>query len=186
MTKLRNQNKLVLSSFGNKGFRYYTTNCQNCPFGKTLSSCRKDAISDIVNAFKDAHGVELTSQDFEDVESNQALLNIKRTVTMSKKYTMTKLESNMYENFEKLLEMVVKNSIKIKHAKNQKSSEITVSSNMSKLPKIFQIGLKIGIDYEIKLMKSLITDTKKDQFTTSDVLSKMIKDSNKILQSLES
>jgi len=39
MTKLRNHNKLVLSSFGNKGFRYYTTNCQNCPFGKTSSSC---------------------------------------------------------------------------------------------------------------------------------------------------
>jgi len=184
MTKLRNQNKLVLSSFGNKGFRYYTTNCQNCPFGKTLSSCRKDAISDIVNAFKDAHDMELTSQDFEGVESNQALLNIKRTVTMSKKYTMTKLESNMYQNFEKLLEMIVKKSIKIKHEKNQKSNEIVVSPNMSKLPKIFQIGLKIGIEYEIQLMKNLIGDAKKDQ-PPLDILSKMIKDSNKILQTLD-
>ncbi|MDH5463260.1 MAG: hypothetical protein OEW49_03020 [Nitrosopumilus sp.] len=185
MTKLRNQNKLVLSSFGNKGFRYYTTNCQNCPFGKTLSSCRKDAISDIVNAIKDAHGIELTSQDFENVESNQALLNIKRTVTMSKKYTMTKLESNMYENFEKLLEMIVKNSIDIKHEKNQKTTEIVVSPNMSKLPKIFQIGLKIGIEYEIQLIKTLTGKAKKEQLS-SDVLSKMIKDSNKILQSLDS
>jgi len=185
MTKLRNQNKLVLSSFGNKGFRYYTTNCQNCPFGKTLSSCRKDAISDIVNAIKDAHGVELTSQDFENIESNQALLNIKRTVTMSKKYTMTKLESNMYENFEKLLQMIVKNSIDIKHEKNQKGTEIVVSPNMSKLPKIFQIGLKIGIEYEIQLMKTLTGKTKKEQ-SSSDILSKMIKDSNKILQSLDS
>lgn len=184
MTKLRNQNKLVLSSFGNKGFRYYTTNCQNCPFGKTLSSCRKDAISDIVNAIKDAHGIELTSQDFEDIESNQAILNIKRTVIMSKKYTMTKLESNMYENFKKLLEMIVKNSINIKYEKNQNIAEIMVSSNMSKLPKIFQIGLKIGIEYEIQLMKSLVDKAKKEQLS-SDIFLKMIKNSNKILQSLD-
>ena len=185
MTKLRNQNKLVLSSFGNKGFRYYTTNCQNCPFGKTLSSCRKDAISDIVNTIKDAHDVELTSQDFENIESNQALLNIKRTITMSKKYTMTKLESNMYENFEKLLKMIVKNSINLKHEKNQKITDILVSPNISKLPKIFQIGLKIGIEYEIQLMKTLAGKTKKEQ-PASDILSKLIKDSNKILQSLDS
>lgn len=184
MTKLRNQNKLVLSSFGNKGFRYYTTNCQNCPFGKTLSSCRKDAISDIVNTIKDAHGVELTSQDFENIESNQALLNIKRTVTMSKKFTMTKLESNMYENFEKLLKTIVKNSIKLKHEKNQKITKILVSPNISKLPKVFQIGLKIGIEYEIQLMKTLADTTKKEQ-STSDILSKMIKVSDKILQSLD-
>ncbi|MDH5658508.1 MAG: hypothetical protein OEY17_04110, partial [Nitrosopumilus sp.] len=133
----------------------------------------------------DAHGIELTSQDFENVESNQALLNIKRTVTMSKKYTMTKLESNMYENFEKLLEMIVKNSIDIKHEKNQKTTEIVVSPNMSKLPKIFQIGLKIGIEYEIQLIKTLTGKAKKEQLS-SDVLSKMIKDSNKILQSLDS
>ncbi|MDH3490043.1 MAG: hypothetical protein OEL56_06305 [Nitrosopumilus sp.] len=183
MTKLRNQNKLVLSSFGNKGFRYYTTNCQNCPFGKTLSSCRKDAISDIVNTIKDAHGVELTSQDFENIESNQALLNIKRTVTMSKKFTMTKLESNMYENFEKLLKTIVKNSINLKHEKNQKITEILVSPNVSKLPKVFQIGLKIGIEYEIQLMKTLADTTKKEQ-SASDILSKMIKVSDKILQSL--
>jgi hypothetical protein len=53
---------------------------------------------------------------------------------------------------------------------------------MSKLPKIFQIGLKIGIQYEIQLMKNLVNETKKEQ--SSEILSKMIKDSNKILQSL--
>ncbi|MCV0398725.1 MAG: hypothetical protein K5785_01875 [Nitrosarchaeum sp.] len=183
MTKLRNHNKLVLSSFGNKGFRYYTTNCQNCPFGKTSSSCRKDAISYIVNAFKEAYGIDLTSQDFEDIETNQALLNIKRITTMSKKYTMTKLESNMYENYEKLLEMVVKKSIEVKHNKNKQSREITVSPNLSKLPKIFQIGLKTGIEYEIQLMKSLASESKTE--SSSDIISRVIKDGNKLLQSFE-
>jgi len=183
MTKLRNHNKLVLSSFGNKGFRYYTTNCQNCPFGKTSSSCRKDAISYIVNAFKEAYGIDLTSQDFEDIETNQALLNIKRITTMSKKYTMTKLESNMYESYERLLEMVVKNSIEIKHNKSKQSREITVSPNLSKLPKIFQIGLKTGIEYEIQLMKNLASDSKTE--SSSDIISRVIKDSNKLLQSFE-
>jgi len=186
MTKLRNQNKLVLSSFGNKGFRYYTTNCQNCPFGKTSSSCRKDAISYIVSAFKEAHGIELTSQDFEDIESNQALLSIKRIITMSKKYTMTKLESNMYDNFEKLVEQVVNNSIEIKYNKTKQTREVTVSPNLAKLPKIFQIGLKTGIQYEIQLMKNLINETKKENSESTEILSKVIKDSNKLLQYFES
>lgn len=183
MTKLRNHNKLVLSSFGNKGFRYYTTNCQNCPFGQTYSSCRKDAISYIVNAFKEAYGIELTSQDFEDIETNQALLNIKRITTMSKKYTMTKLESNMYENYEKLMERVVKNSIVIKTNKAKQSKDIVVSQNLSKLPKIFQLGLKTGMEYEIQLMKNLANELKADP--SSDILTRVIKDSNKILHHFE-
>lgn len=182
MTKLRNQNKLVLSSFGNKGFRYYTTNCQNCPFGKTYSSCRKDAISYIVSAFKEAFDIDLSSQDFEEIESNQALLGIKRTITMSKKYTMAKIESNMYENFEKLLHLAVKNSIKINHDK--KSQEIISSSNLSKLPKIFQLGLKIGIEYEIQLIRNSINEAKKNKIGPSEAFSNIIKDSNKLLKSI--
>ena len=182
MTKLRNQNKLVLSSFGTKGFRFYTTNCQNCPFGKSISSCRKEAISYIVSAFKEAYGIELTSQDFEDIESNQALLSIKRITKMSKKFTMTKLESNMYENYETLLQRVVHNSIGLTESKNKNSQEITVSPNLSKLPKIFQMGLKAGIQYEIQLMKNQTSKTKDK--SAPDALVKVIKDSNKILQSL--
>jgi len=182
MTKLRNQNKLVLSSFGTKGFRFYTTNCQNCPFGKSISSCRKEAISYIVSAFKEAYGIELTSQDFEDIETNQALLSIKRITKMSKKFTMTKLESNMYENYETLLQRVVHNSIGVTVSKNKNSQEITVSPNLSKLPKIFQMGLKAGIQYELQLMKNQTSKTKDK--STPDALAKIIKDSNKILQSL--
>ena len=182
MTKLRNQNKLVLSSFGTKGFRFYTTNCQNCPFGKSISSCRKEAISYIVSAFKEAYGIELTSQDFEGIESNQALLNIKRITKMSKKFTMTKLESNMYENYETLLQRVVHNSIGVPESKNKVSQEITVSPNLSKLPKIFQMGLKAGIQYEIQLMKNQTSKTKDK--STPDALAKVIKDSNKVLHSL--
>ncbi len=182
MTKLRNQNKLVLSSFGTKGFRFYTTNCQNCPFGKSISSCRKEAISYIVSAFKEAYGIELTSQDFEGIESNQALLSIKRITKMSKKFTMTKLESNMYENYETLLQRVVHNAIGVPESKNKISQEITVSPNLSKLPKIFQMGLKAGIQYEIQLMKNQTSKTKDK--STPDALAKVIKDSNKILHSL--
>ena len=180
MTKLRNQNKLVLSSFGNKGFRFYTTNCQNCPFGKTISSCRKDAISYIVSGFKEAYDIELTSQDFEDIESNQALLSIKRITKMSKKFTMTKLESNMYENYEKLLQRAIKKNIGVN---DKKTNDKVNSIDISKFPKIFQIGLKTGILYEIQLMENLVKETKNDSSETHNILLKMIKDSNKILQS---
>jgi len=183
MTKLRNQNKLVLSSFGSKGFRFYTTNCQNCPFGKSISSCRKDAISYIVSAFKEAYGIELTSQDFENIESNQALLGIKRITKMSKKFTMTKLESNMYENYEALLQRVVSSSADIPSSKDKKSKEFSVSPSLSKLPKIFQMGLKMGIQYELQLMKTQTSKPKGPR--SSEVLSQIIKDSNKVLQSLD-
>jgi len=183
MTKLRNQNKLVLSSFGTKGFRFYTTNCQNCPFGKSVSSCRKEAISYIVSAFKEAYDIDLTSKDFEDIESNQALLSIKRITKMSKKFTMTKLESNMYENYQMLLQRVVHNSLEIPTAKKIQSQNAP-TSNLSKLPKIFQMGLKAGIQYEIQLMKNQ-TGKLKGPSKTSEVLSNVIKDSNKVLNSLD-
>lgn len=182
MTKLRNQNKLVLSNFGTKGFRYYTTNCQNCPFGKTVSSCRKDAISYIVSAFKEAYDVELTSQHFDDVESNQALLSIKRITKMSKKYSMTKLESNLYENYEKLLQIVIKNSTNQKTINSGNNDKIAVLPNLSKLPKIFQIGFKSGMQYEVQLMKKMLNDPKKKQSDFGSFLSKLIQDSNKMLQ----
>jgi len=181
MTKLRNQNKLALSSFGNKGFRFYTTNCQNCPFGKTSASCRKDAISYIVSGFKEAYDVELTSQDFEDIESNQALLNIKRITKMSKKFTMTKLESNMYENYEKILQIAIKKNMEVKHI-DKKDPNTVDAMNISKFPKIFQIGLRIGILYEIQIMEKLVKETKKNSPETHRILTEMIKDSNKILQ----
>lgn len=181
MTKLRNQNKLVLSSFGNRGFRYYTTNCQNCPFGKTLASCRKDAISTIVSGFKESYGIGLKSKDFEEIESNQALLSIKRIFQMSKKDTSTNLESNMYENLENLLQTVVKNYIKIKSRKNIKSSEIITSPELSKLPMLFQIGFKLGLNHETQLLK---TFEKKKPETNESQLNQVIKNRNKILQSL--
>ena len=97
---------------------------------------------------------------------------------------MTKLESNMYENFEKLLQMAVKNSIKTQQGKNKKSQEIVSSSDLSKLPKIFQMGLKVGMEYEIQLMKNKITDAKKNKQEASEVFSSVIKDSNKLLKSI--
>jgi hypothetical protein len=179
MTKLRNQNKLVLSSFGDKGFRYYSTNCQNCPFGKTYSSCRKDAISYIVNSFNESYGIDLTSQDFESIESNQSLLAIKRIMKMSKKITLTKLESNMYENFEELLQRTVKGLISTT-GKSKKSKEMIVSPNISKLPKMFQLGLKVGIDYEIQLINEIIH--KNSRLDPTSVFPLILKDSNKLLK----
>ena len=105
--KLRDQDKIVLSSFGQRGARYFTTNCDNCPFGTTKASCRKEAISFIAEAFMNDFGMDLTANDFDSVEANQALLKIKRVVMMARKEKNTKLERSIGKSLEILLSEAV-------------------------------------------------------------------------------
>lgn len=187
MSKLRNQNKLALASFGDRGFRYYTTNCQNCPFGKTETSCRKDALSYIVNAISEDHNIDLSVQDFENIETNQALLQMKRVIIMSRKDHDTKMESNLYENFEKLLGNIVDKSIVFKKLKPNTQSEIQIDSNLQRLPIIYQLGLKAGIKKGIQMtdnvIESLVKDKKDPDIT--QIRTQTIKETSKILHAFE-
>jgi hypothetical protein len=187
MSKLRNQNKLALASFGDRGFRYYTTNCQNCPFGKTETSCRKDALSYIVNATSEDHNIDLSVQDFENIETNQALLQMKRVIIMSRKDHDTKMESNLYENFEKLLGHIVDKSIVFKKLKSNTQSEIQIDSNLQRLPIIYQLGLKAGIKKGIQMtdnvIESLVKDKKDPDIT--QIRAQTIKETSKILHAFE-
>lgn len=67
LRKLREQDKIVLSSFGQKGSRYFTTNCDNCPFGITKDSCKKEAISHIATAFMQDFALDLSANNFHSV-----------------------------------------------------------------------------------------------------------------------
>lgn len=91
LSKLRKNEKITLSSFGNRGSRYFTTNCDNCPFGTTKASCRKQSLSYIIDYFKNCFNVELSAPDFDEIQENQALLKIKRTVSIAKKEKNTKI-----------------------------------------------------------------------------------------------
>ena len=72
ISKLREKNKIILSSFGQRGARYFTTNCDNCPFGTTKASCRKEAISFITTTFMGDFSLNLSASDFDLVETNQS------------------------------------------------------------------------------------------------------------------
>ena len=113
ISKLREKNKIILSSFGQRGARYFTTNCDNCPFGTTKASCRKEAISFITTTFMGDFSLNLSASDFDLVETNQALLKIKRIVMMARKEKNTQLEKNIGVNLERLLSKVVDQFIEV-------------------------------------------------------------------------
>lgn len=158
--KLREQEKIVLSSFGQRGARYFTTNCDNCPFGTTKASCRKEAISFISTAFMQDFSLDLSANDFDSVESNQALLKIKRIVMMARKEKNTKLERNIGENLDYLLSKAVDKFVDVEFPdiKNPQVPDfsIIVKKDLAKLPMLYQLGLKKGAQGGIRLMDEML------------------------------
>ena len=158
--KLREHDKIVLSSFGQRGTRYFTTNCDNCPFGTTKPSCRKEALSYVISAFKEDFGLDLTANDFDSIETNQALLKIKRIVAMARKEKNTKLERNIGENLSNLLSKVVDKFIEIetpeKGSPDIPEFKIRGTSNLTNLPMLYQLGLKKGAQGGINLMDEML------------------------------
>ena len=160
LSRLRNQDKIVLSSFGQRGARYFTTNCDNCPFGTTKASCRKEALSYIISSFKEDFDLDLTSNDFDSVETNQAILKMKRIVMMARKEKSTKLERNLGENLAILLSKVVDRYVEIE-SPDKKSPDVPEfqlkgTSNLGNLPMLYQLGLKKGAQGGIHLMDEML------------------------------
>lgn len=183
MTKLRNQNKLVLSSLGNKGFRYYTTNCENCPFGMTIPSCRKESLAYIINSFSVDYGMDLSSKDFEKIESNQALLQIKRILMMAKKDYGTVLERNAFSNLETLLAKVVDSSIGV-DSKGSAYVPSEFAKVINNLPIVYQIGLKKGSTIGANLVEAHLNNVLSSykQKDRDEIKKKIKEDMNKFLQ----
>ena len=160
ISKLREKNKIILSSFGKRGARYFTTNCDNCPFGTTKASCRKEAISFITTTFMGDFSLNLSASDFDLVETNQALLKIKRIVMMARKEKNTQLEKNIGVNLERLLSKVVDQFIEVESpdSKNVKIPEfnVLINKNLANLPMLYQLGLKKGAQGGIHLMDEML------------------------------
>ena len=160
ISKLREKNKIILSSFGQRGARYFTTNCDNCPFGITKASCRKESVSFITTTFMEDFSLNLSASDFDLVETNQALLKIKRIVMMARKEKNTQLEKNIGVNLERLLSKVVDQLIEVESpdSKNVKIPEfnVLINKNLANLPMLYQLGLKKGAQGGIHLMDEML------------------------------
>ena len=158
--KLREQDKVVLSSFGQRGARYFTTNCDNCPFGTTKASCRKEAISYIATTFMEDFALDLSANDFDSVETNQALLKIKRIVMMARKEKNTKLEQNIGMNLDNLLSKAVDKFVDIEIPDTDDPAipefSMTVNKSLANLPMLYQLGLKKGAQGGIRLMDEIL------------------------------
>lgn len=189
ISKLRDQDKIILSSFGQRGARYFTTNCDNCPFGTTKTSCRKEALSFIISSFMKDFEVNLSANDFDSVESNQALLKIKRIIMMARKEKNTKLERNLSKNLDDILSKVVEKFIKIEFPdkKSPGDSKINfgVSSSISNLPILYQLGLRKGAHEGIRLMNELLLESKTIQKEDRIKIQKhAMRETNKFLKNL--
>ena len=167
LSKLRKNEKIVLSSFGNKGARYYTTNCDNCPFGTTKAACRKEALSFIIKYFQDYFGVDLTAPDFEGIEENQAILRIKRIIQYAKKEKDTKLERHVSEGLMNLFGTVVDKTLKTNQKKVKLSDmKLDTDKQLSKLPFLFSLGMYKGAQTSYDIVSSLVKNI--ENITQSD------------------
>jgi DNA-binding transcriptional ArsR family regulator len=160
-TKLRKNEKIILSSFGDRGSRFYTTNCENCPFGTTKAACRKDALAYIIDYFQNYFGVELSSHDFEEIEENQALLKIKRIVSFAKKEKNTKLERSITLGLADLFGTAVDKSLEIS-SKSDSPEDVNLITNdrLAKLPVLFHLGLFKGAQTSNDMMNEIMKVTK--------------------------
>lgn len=165
INKLRKENKIVLSSFGKRGSRYFTTNCDNCPFGTTKESCRKEALSYIISAYSEDYGIDINATDFEMVEQNQALLKIKRIMTVARKDKNTKLERNVSVNLSNLFGRVVEKSLEVDSPDSKTApvsqTKIEFSSIMEKLPVLYQLGLLKGAQSGVRLVDEILKTSMK-------------------------
>jgi hypothetical protein len=104
-------------------------------------------------------GLNLSANDFDSIETNQALLKIKRIVMMARKEKNTKLERNLGENLAILLSKVVDKFTEIETPdKKITLSEIkmNVPTDMAKLPLLYQLGLKKGAQGGIRLVDEML------------------------------
>lgn len=160
LSKLRKNEKIVLSSFGERGSRYFTTNCDNCPFGTTKAACRKDALSYIIDYFKTCFDVELSAPDFDGIEENQAILKIKSVVAMARKEKNTKLERSISSGLAELLGTAVDQSLEIKSAKKPEDVQLKTDDQLFKLPVLFHLGLFKGAETSYELIDEILKTTK--------------------------
>lgn len=162
LSKLRKNEKIILSSFGQRGARYFTTNCDNCPFGTTKPSCRKDAISYIIDYFQTCFGVSLSSPDFDEIEENQALLKIKRIVSMAKKDKNTKLERSIANGLGVLLGNAVNKFVEIKSPKTNSPGKVKLQTDeeLFYLPVLFHLGLFKGAETSYNLVNEILKTSK--------------------------
>ena len=105
-------------------------------------------------------GLDLNANDFDEVETNQALLKIKRIVMMARKEKNTKLERNLGESLSSLLSRVVDKYIEVeipdKKSPNIPEIKIQGTSNLANLPMLYQLGLKKGSQGGIHLMDEIL------------------------------
>lgn len=189
LSRLRKSNKIVLSSFGERGSRNFTTNCNNCPFGTTKTACRKDAISYLITTFKEDYKMDFAIKDFDDIEANQALLRIKRIFMLSRKNKNVKLEQNMNENLGKILSVIVEKSLSIISAsKSPQISDVKVdiAPNLNNLPVLYQLGLREGAQRGVHLVDEILrlaTESIKDKDRIK-VKNQAISEINKFLKNI--
>jgi len=109
MNRLKINNEILLSSHGTRGSNYYTTNCDNCPFGKDKDECRYDAEKSIKDSLKTKFNFEIPQNDLKSITTNQAVLQIRTILDDTQKHQTPKMEVNINQNLNSIFSSVMAN-----------------------------------------------------------------------------
>lgn len=150
ITKLIKSEEIKFSDFGERGSRYYITNCSNCPFGTNFESCRRDAIESISTILKDELDIQISTEDLKQIKHNQSLLSIEDTLLDLKKNKKTKLADETNESLRRILDRAIQNSIKQQTAKGSKYANL--QHILDKTPTLYKIGFTQGTANGINLI----------------------------------
>ncbi len=151
MTRLVKNNEIKPSSPGTRGSHFFTTNCDNCPFGLERSECRKESLSFITSALKKDFDVSLQEQDFEELE-NQGLLNI-RAVLLERRQEKPRLERMIDETLTKIFSKINAQKSKISGGKKEEILRV-----LSRFPTLYQHGFAQGLKEGEALAATLIAN----------------------------
>ncbi len=104
--------------------------------------------------------MELSAPDFDEIQENQVLLKIKRTVSIAKKEKNTKMERIITNGFADLFGTAVDHSLSIKGAKIPEDVKLKTSDRLLHLPVLFHLGLFKGAETSYELINEILKTTK--------------------------
>ena len=182
MNRLKSNDDIVLSSHGTRGSHYYTTNCDNCPFGKDKITCRYDAEKEIKNSLKSKFDYEISDDELKSIETNQAALRIRSILKYSQKHQTPKMEININRNLHSIFTNVWANFIKNQTSKAKGQTYFKLDSVLEQMPALYFLGFLNGTQSGSTQINEFYARVLKDKLSKKELLKlekDMLKEINK-------
>lgn len=183
MNRLKINNEIVFSSHGTRGSNYYTTNCDNCPFGKDKDECRYDAEKSIKDSLKTKFNFEIPQNDLKSITTNQAVLQIRTILDDTQKHQTPKMEVNINQNLNSIFSSVMANYVKNQKSEAKGQAYVKLNDVLEKMPVLYILGFLHGSQSGANLMDVFLGQVLKDKIPKKEQLrikKDIVKEFNKL------